>query len=81
MQKEITTIDLVNELQRLSNAVSLDLQTKSHMTCLSNLAAMRPLIQLLIDVMGEVINVEKICAQVIETKLAEQPQLDLVGYL
>jgi hypothetical protein len=81
MNKEITPIDLANELQRLSHAVTLDLQTKSHMTCLSSLAAMRPLIQLLIDVMSEVINVEKICAQVIETKIAEQPQLDLVGYL
>lgn len=81
MNKEITPIDLATELQRLSSAVTTDLQTKSHMTCLSNLAAIRPLTQLLIDVMSEVINVEKICAQVIEVKLAEQPQLDLVGYL
>lgn len=81
MYKEITTVDLANELVRLTNAVNSDVQTNSYMTCLSNLAAIRPLTQLLIDVMTEAINVEKMTAQVIEAKMFEQPQLDLVGYL
>ena len=81
MYKQVTTADLAKELVRLTNAVSSDVQEHSHMTCLSNLAALRPLTQLLIDVMTEIINVEKLTAEVVATKSVEQPELDLVGYL
>jgi hypothetical protein len=86
MTTEITPADLARELARLANAAYDDVKTRSHMTCLSNLAAIRPLNQLLIDLMTQLIDIDKMCAlsiaESIEVKCDEmQQQLELTGYL
>lgn len=54
---ELTVVDLANELRRLAYNVARDARKKSDLTCLSNLTAMQPLQNLLMQVLTSEINV------------------------
>jgi len=49
---EISILDLANELKRLANGVVRDVQRDSELACLSNLHAIKPLVQFLSETLA-----------------------------
>jgi len=49
---EISILDLANELKRLANEVARGVQRDSELACLSNLHAIKPLVQFLSETLG-----------------------------
>lgn len=49
---EISILDLANELKRLANGVVREVQRDSELACLSNLHAIKPLVQFLSETLA-----------------------------
>jgi len=49
---EISILDLANELKRLANGVVREVQRDSELACLSNLHAIKPLVQFLAETLA-----------------------------
>ena len=54
---EVTVVDLATELRRLAQGVVREARRDSGLACLSNLAAIRPLVQLLADTLTSEISI------------------------
>lgn len=51
-QQDVSVLDLAKELRRLANGVVRDVQRESELSCLSHIAAIKPLAQLLSEVLS-----------------------------
>lgn len=49
---DVSVLDLAKELRRLANGVVRDVQRESDLSCLSHIAAIKPLAQLLSEVLS-----------------------------
>ena len=49
---DVSVLDLAKELRRLANGVVRDVQRDSELSCLSHIAAIKPLAQLLSEVLS-----------------------------
>jgi hypothetical protein len=49
---DVSVLDLAKELRRLANGVVRDVQRESELSCLSHIAAIKPLAQLLSEVLS-----------------------------
>lgn len=55
---EISILDLANELKRLANGVVREVQRDSELACLSNLHAIKPLVQFLAETLAGELHIE-----------------------
>jgi hypothetical protein len=58
-QTEISVIDLAKELKRLANGLLREAQRESDLACLSNLAAIKPLTQILFETISSEVVIAK----------------------
>ena len=58
-QTEISVIDLAKELKRLANGLLREAQRESDLACLSNLAAIKPLTQILFETISAEVVIAK----------------------
>jgi hypothetical protein len=58
-QTEISVVDLAKELQRLANGLLREAQRESDLACLSNLAAIKPLTQILFETISSEVVIAK----------------------
>lgn len=52
IHNDVSVLDLAKELRRLANGVVRDVQRESELSCLSHIAAIKPLAQLLSEVLS-----------------------------
>jgi|LakMenEpi03Aug12_release.lakeMendotaPanAssembly.Ray.scaffolds.fasta_scaffold05066_6 hypothetical protein len=67
-QTEISVIDLAKELKRLANGLLREAQRESDLACLSNLAAIKPLTQILFETISSEVVIAKPEASETETR-------------
>lgn len=58
-QTEISVIDLAKELKRLASGLLREAQRESDLACLSNLAAIKPLTQILFETISSEVVISK----------------------
>lgn len=58
-QTEISVVDLAKELKRLANGLLREAQRESDLACLSNLAAIKPLTQILFETISSEVVISK----------------------
>jgi hypothetical protein len=58
-QTEISVVDLAKELKRLANGLLREAQRESDLACLSNLAAIKPLTQILFETISSEVVIAK----------------------